>query len=74
MDGRGNRFGGGNVEVGAIAGVATALSGAQFKAEFAAAALSAQLEIVQDAGENALHLIRAASLDPSTGQSIDLRI
>ena len=62
------------MEVGAIASLGTALSGAQFNAEFTAAALSVQLEVAQDAGQNALRLIQSATLDPSIGQTLDLRI
>ena len=62
------------MEVGAITALGTALSSARIEAQFAALALSAQLDTLQDLGQNAVKLIQAAALDPASGTVLDVRV
>lgn len=61
------------MELGAIAGVATALSSARIEASLAAIGLATQIDVMQDIGQSAVHLIQAAALDPAVGQVLDLK-
>ena len=47
------------MEVGAIANLGASLSQARFETQFTAAVLSAQMDVLQDSGQNALRLIQA---------------
>ena len=62
------------MDLPAIAVIGTALSAARIEAQFSALALTMQMESVQQLGQNAVHLIKAASLDPAVGQYIDIRV
>lgn len=62
------------MDMGAVAALGAALSSARIEAQFAALALSAQLNAVQDLGQNTIQLIQAAALDPAVGTVLDLQV
>lgn len=62
------------MNVGAVTTLGSALAGAGIEAEFAALALSAQLNVMQDIGQGAIQLIQAASIDPAVGSVLDIQV
>ncbi len=62
------------MDAGAIAALGSALSSARIEAQFAALALSAQLNAAQDLGQQAVQLIQAAALDPASGTVLDVQV
>lgn len=62
------------MEVGAVAALGAALSSARIEAQFTALTLAAQLNTVQDLGQNTVQLIQAAALDPASGTVLDVRV
>lgn len=62
------------MDVGAIANLGTALSAARIETEFTALALVRQQDTLQALGQNAIHLIQAALLEPGTGQQLDIHV
>ncbi len=61
------------MDVGAVTAIGSALAGARLEAQFTALALSAQLNVMQDLGQNAVELIQAAALDPAVGSVLDVQ-
>ena len=62
------------MDVGAVTTLGSALAGARLEAEFTALALSAQLNVMRDIGENAVQLIQAAAIDPAVGSVLDIQV
>ena len=61
------------MELGAIAGAASALSSARIEASLAIIGLATQVDVMQNIGQDAVQLIQAAALDPAVGQVLDLK-
>ena len=62
------------MDVGAVTAIGSALAGARLETQFAALALSAQLNVMQDIGQSAVQLIQAAALDPAVGSVLDIQV
>ena len=62
------------MDVGAVTAIGSALAVARLEAQFAALALSAQLNVKQDIGQSAVQLIQAAALDPAVGNALDMQV
>ncbi len=62
------------MDVGAVAALGTALSSARLEMQLATFALSAQLDAMQDLGQQTVRLIQAAALEPGTGTVLDVQV
>jgi len=62
------------MNVGAVTSLGPALAGAGLEAQFAALALSAQVNVMQDLGNSAVQLIQVAAIDSSVGSVLDIQV
>ncbi len=62
------------MNVGAVTTLGPALAGARLETQFAALALSAQLNVMQDIAQGTVQLIQAAAIDSSVGSVLDIQV
>ena len=62
------------MDVGSVTAIGSALAGARLEAQFAALALSAQLNVMQDMGQSVVQLIQSAAIDHAVGSVLDLQV